>query len=125
MSEILKCGKCRGAQVAPRGYKHMVDCKVTCRRCGAIIPVNPITTTQPLAEGYVMYQPIGVDKPIVVPDYVAKAEGAIDIFADSGDNGKGNPTTYGVIVSGAMIMGGTYLNEDKRGVVNLVQTWVS
>ncbi len=53
--------------------------------------------------------------------FVAKALGSIDVFADSGDNGKGKPEYYGVLLSSLVMMGGTILRSDSKGVVNLVQ----
>lgn len=55
------------------------------------------------------------------PSYVAKALGSIDLFSDSGDNGKGKPEYYGIILSALVMLGSTKLRTDNRGVAYLVQ----
>jgi len=56
---------------------------------------------------------------------VAKALGSVSVFSDSGDNGQGKPEYYGIILSSLVMMGGKYVRSDLKGVVNLVQCWVS
>ena len=53
---------------------------------------------------------------------VAKALGSIDLFADSGDNGKGKPEYYGIILSALVMLGASKLRSDNKGIAMLVQT---
>jgi hypothetical protein len=55
------------------------------------------------------------------PSYVAKAQGDIKIFSDSGDNGEGKPEYYGIILSALVMMGAARLRTDGKGILNLVQ----
>lgn len=55
------------------------------------------------------------------PSYVRRALGAIDVFTDSGDNGRGKPEYYGSIMSALLMFGASVARKDGRGVVNLVQ----
>lgn len=54
--------------------------------------------------------------------YVARAEGAVNIFSDSGDNGNGRPEYYAPIISALVMMGSTKLRNDNKGFATLVQT---
>lgn len=55
------------------------------------------------------------------PAYVRRALGAIDVFADSGDNGRGKPEYFGSVLSALMMFGASVARKDNKGVVNLVQ----
>lgn len=52
---------------------------------------------------------------------VARALGAIEAYADSGDNGKGKPEYQGSLVSANVFMGSAMLRADFKGVAALVQ----
>jgi hypothetical protein len=54
-------------------------------------------------------------------DYVAKALGQIEVFSDSGDNGRGKPEYYGIILSGLVMLGAAKLRTDEKGIAVLVQ----
>lgn len=52
---------------------------------------------------------------------VARAEGAIQVYSQSGDNGQGDPAHYGVILSSEVLFGSSKLRTDSKGIINLVQ----
>lgn len=54
-------------------------------------------------------------------DYVAKALGQIEVFSDSGDNGRGKPEFFGIILSGLVMLGAAKLRTDEKGIAVLVQ----
>lgn len=52
---------------------------------------------------------------------VARAEGAIEAYSDSGDTGKGKPEYQGSLVSANVFMGAQVMRADYKGVAALIQ----
>jgi hypothetical protein len=54
------------------------------------------------------------------PQFVRRAEGAVKVFEDND-----NPTLYGSVISSLVRAGGRIARTDQKGVVSVIETWVS
>ena len=59
------------------------------------------------------------------PSTVCRALGAINAYYDAGSNGNGKPEYLGSIFNMDVMLGSTTMRTDSKGIVSLVQAWVS